>query len=172
MCAFILSPPLAHRFTRNSIDFNCTVDALRIGGLQTLCRDGVKLCQLRVQIRPAMRFGLRVNLGANRRVGFGQFSEWFKQCLDIQHRPTDQYGQIAPRVNLVYQARGIGGKLRRAVRFGWLNDVNQMVRAKCAFSQCRFCCADVHATIHQSRIHADDFNWARLCECQSQCGFA
>ena len=74
-------------------------------------------------------------------------------------------------MDFMNQTLRIRRKLRCAVRLGRLNDVDQMVRANRLLRARGFRRANVHAPIHQRRIHADDLDRPLLRQSQCQRGF-
>ena len=110
-----------------------------------------------MQGRPALGQRLGGNVGANLRIGAGHGVHALGQRFEIQHSAANEHRELAARADGAYQCVGIAGKVGCVVSLQWVADIDQVVRHYCQFLGAGFGRANVHAAIHQGRVHADDF---------------
>ena len=157
-------------------DFEGAADALAVAGGQADGRLRVHLGQPCVQGGPAQLLGLLVDLGAHLRVGRGDVVQALQQRLEVQHGAAHQQRCFAACTNVAYQPGRVFGKFCRAVAVQRVQRVDQVVRHGGQFFAAGFGRANVHASVNQGRVDADDFCAALglqgLGQGQCRCGFA
>ena len=143
-----------------------TADALGIAGRKARGRRGVDACKLRMQGWPAQGVRLRFDGRANRRIGLGQIIQPFEQGFEIQQGAAHQHGQLATLADGRHQVLCIARKVGGVVGLCRVANVQQVVRHGGALLRAGFRGANVHITVDQGGIHADDFNRPALRQCQ------
>ena len=125
-----------------------------------------------MQGRPTQCCSLNVQLGANARVAGGHVVHALKKCLEVEHGAPHQQGQGATAADVGNQLARIAGEFGGAVSLQWVADVDQVVWYLCQLFFGGFGGANVHAAVHQGRVHAHDFARPARGQCQSRRCFA
>ena len=160
------------RLARDAKHLQRARNTLRVLRLQARCRHRVDPGQLGMQRRPAGHGGLAGQLGAHARIGFGHGVEPAGQRLEIKHGAAHQERQLAARPDLLHQAFGVGHEFGGAVGLQGIAYVDQVVRHRSQLAGAGLGGADVHAAVHQRRVHADDLDRVRARNRQRRRRFA
>ncbi|MNP11191.1 hypothetical protein D3C76_1033650 [compost metagenome] len=128
--------------------------------------------QLLVQRLPPKAGGLFFDLRADFRIGGRHIREPFDQGLVIEHRAAHQQRNFTPRGDLGHGLQGIATKIRCRISLGRVENIDQAVRK---FGQQLFRwlgSTNVHATVDQCRIDADQLAGQDFGEFDGQVGLA
>ncbi len=111
-----------------------------------------------MQRGPAVAGGVGIERRAHSAIGGGQVVQTLRERLVVQHRAADQQRHTPARLDFADEPQRIRAKLGGGIRFGGIDDVDQMMRRHRAFVGGRLGGADIHLAIHERRIDADDFH--------------
>src|SRR5438552_7915604 len=144
-----LACPLQLRYwtPRQLVDFECTLDTLCVCDLESGGGRWIEPRELRVQRRPTLRGGSRIEPGANFRIGGGQCREPLPQAFEIEHRAADEQGDATTRVDRRNRSERVGAEACSGIGLVGFYDIDQMVRYPAADFRVWLRSADVHATI-------------------------
>ena len=148
-----------HCLSRAAKDFKCALNALRIARMQAGRRFRIDPGQLRMERRPALGAGLRVNTGAGFRAGLRQFGEPVEQRLEVEHGAADKQRYLAARGDPGHRRQRVATKARCRVGFLGADQVYQMVRKIPERSGIGFGRADRHVAKDLRRVDADQLHW-------------
>jgi len=158
VCYFFDSVKARQRLARDMPHLQRTLNALAVAGGQARGRHWVHTRQLGMQGRPALLGRLGFDLGAHLGVGGGHVVNAIKQGLEVQHGAAHQQWQCAARADLGDEPGGVLHKLGGAVGLQRIADVDEVVRHGGALVGRGLGGANVHAPVHQGRVHADDLD--------------
>ncbi len=155
-----------------AVDLQRTLDALAVCGCQAGGGHRIHLRQFGVHRRPA--FLLRLGFDGGAQDGLRRWHGVYavEQGFDIQHGPAHQQRQAIAPGDLADQGLRVLHKFGGAVGLQRIADVDQVVRHRGQFGGARFGGANVHATVDQRRVHADDFHRVRPGDGQRGGGLA
>ncbi|MNV10229.1 hypothetical protein D3C71_1007430 [compost metagenome] len=128
--------------------------------------------QLFVQGLPAkarsLFFDLRTDLG----IGGRHICQTFNQSLVIEHGAAHQQRNFSPCGDIGHGFQGVTAEIRSRIALGRVENIDQTMRILRQQLFGRLGGADVHATVDQRRIDADQFARQDLGEFDGQVGLA
>lgn len=153
-------------------EFEGALDALGVGGGKAGGGGGVELGEAGVEVGPAVLAGFVVEGGAERGVGFGEVGDAFDEGAQVEHGAADNEGNATTGGDVAHEAGGVLGEAGGGVGFGGVEDVDEVVGAGGAFGGGGFSGADVHATVDEGGVGADDFDGETFGKGEGKGGFA
>ena len=132
-----------------------TGNPLRIVGVNALSRSRINLRQRRMNRRPALFQSHCLNPRTHHRIRRRHTGQATGQRLEIQHGAAHQQRHAATRGNILYQRQGIITKPCCRIRLGRVEHIDQVMRITLQRLRIRLGRPDIHATVHQHRIDAD-----------------
>ncbi len=163
---------LAHGQAADTIDLQRAHQPLRIVGMNACSRLRVHLRQPVVQHLQPLACCQGFEFRAHRSISRRHVRQPFLQRLEIQHGSADQQRNAAGGADLRHGRQRIAAELGSRVALSRIEDVHQAVRELRQYLGRGLRRADVHATVDQRRIDADQLAGQHTRQLQRQIGLA